>query len=118
MRAPSSTISALSRLANPSRPGWTCSTCRSQRLPRVKTTAARPGSARAYATGSASSSGHHHQSGRVPPGSSRGRVTLLAAATGAAATGVLAFTDDIKYSYEAVERAGRVAGGLTLCINE
>lgn len=114
MRAPSSTISALGRLASPSRPSWTCSTCRSQRLPRVKTTtAARPGSARAYAT---SSSGHH-QSGRVPPGA-RGRVTLLAAATGAAGAGVLAFTDDIKYSYEAVERAGRVAGGLTLCINE
>ncbi len=41
------------------------------------------------------------------------------AATGAAATGgLLAFTDDIKQNYETVERVGRVASALVICINE
>ncbi|PKS07785.1 hypothetical protein jhhlp_006393 [Lomentospora prolificans] len=41
-------------------------------------------------------------------------------ASGGAATGatVLAFTDDIKASYETVERSGRVAVALAVCIND
>jgi aarF domain-containing kinase len=38
-------------------------------------------------------------------------------ATGVLA-GVLAFGDQIKYSYDAAERTGRVASGLAICINE
>jgi aarF domain-containing kinase len=43
---------------------------------------------------------------------------LLAAGGGVATAGVLAFTDDIKHSYEAAERTGRVAAALGICINE
>jgi hypothetical protein len=44
---------------------------------------------------------------------------VLFASTGAAAgVGVLAFTDNIKSGYDAVERSGRVLLGLGLCINE
>lgn len=32
--------------------------------------------------------------------------------------GAIAFTDDIKHGYKAVERAGRVLGTLAVCINE
>jgi aarF domain-containing kinase len=44
---------------------------------------------------------------------------VLFASTGAAAgVGVLAFTDNIKSGYDAVERSGRVLLGLGLCIND
>jgi aarF domain-containing kinase len=35
-----------------------------------------------------------------------------------AGASLLAFGDDIKTSYEATERAGRVAAALGICINE
>ena len=44
---------------------------------------------------------------------------LLAAGGGAAATaGLMAFGDDVKYTYEAVERTGRVATALAVCVND
>lgn len=52
---------------------------------------------------------------RTPP--RRNRV-LLAAATGTLGIGALAFTDDIKHSYKAAERTGRVVSTLAVCIND
>jgi aarF domain-containing kinase len=43
---------------------------------------------------------------------------VLAATTGSLALGALAFQDEAKHAYHAVERTGRVAGTLALCINE
>ncbi len=43
---------------------------------------------------------------------------LVVAAGGAAGVSTLAFTDDVKYAYEAVERTGRVVSTLFICINE
>ena len=45
------------------------------------------------------------------------RVVVFAAAGGIGA-GALAFTDDIKHGYAAVERSGRVVSTLFICINE
>lgn len=102
----------LRQAGNPrlSSPAWACAKCRrgqwsGQRSKglRFSSTTANPGR-----TGAP-----------PPPRSSRGRrVMLLAASGGAAMATILAFTDDIKQSYEAVERAGRVGGALVLCINE
>jgi aarF domain-containing kinase len=46
-----------------------------------------------------------------------GRV-LVAAAGGALGVTAVAFTDDVKHAYEAVERTGRVVSTLAVCINE
>nr|CAD11388.1 conserved hypothetical protein [Neurospora crassa] len=46
------------------------------------------------------------------------RTVLLAAGGGAAAAGLLAVGDDVKYTYEAVERTGRVASTLAICVND
>lgn len=45
---------------------------------------------------------------------------MLYASTSAAVAGagVLALTDSVKNGYETVERSGRVAVGLAVCINE
>jgi len=43
---------------------------------------------------------------------------LVSSGAAAAGTSVLAFTDDIKASYDTVERSGRVAQALFVCINE
>ena len=43
---------------------------------------------------------------------------LLATAGGGAAAMLLAVGDDVKHGYGAVERTGRVASTLVLCINE
>ena len=43
---------------------------------------------------------------------------MIAAAGGAAGAGALAFTDDLKHGYHAMERTGRVMGTLAVCINE
>ncbi|TLD05803.1 uncharacterized protein PgNI_08289 [Pyricularia grisea] len=60
---------------------------------------------------------HQQQQGgsRRPRGSG---ALLLATTGGAASVGILAFTDDIKAGYETVERCGRVAAALALCIND
>ena len=46
------------------------------------------------------------------------RRILFASGSAVAGASVLAFTDDIKASYETVERTGRVAVVLFVCINE
>lgn len=57
-----------------------------------------------------------HQNGS---GQGKRRFLLFATAgTAAAGTTVLAFTDDIRNTYEATERTGRVVIGLAVCINE
>lgn len=47
----------------------------------------------------------------------RGRI-LVAASGGALGVTAVAFTDDVRHAYEAVERTGRVVSTLTVCINE
>lgn len=101
-------INSIGRLAG--NRSWTCSNCRTQPLvAHIKTT--QRSLARQYATGSS------HYSKRPPKPRARATV-LTAAATAATGAGVLAFTDDIKYGYDATERAGRVAAALAICINE
>ncbi|KAI2463807.1 ABC1-domain-containing protein [Annulohypoxylon bovei var. microspora] len=101
-------VNSLGRLAT--NRSWTCMNCRTQLLVANTKTTQRP-LARQYATGS---SGY---SKRQKP--RRTRVTVLtAAATAATGAGVLAFTDDIKYGYDATERTGRVAAALAICIND
>lgn len=47
-----------------------------------------------------------------------GKVLFAAASGGVLGASALAFGDDIKHAYGAVERSGRVASTLALCINE
>ena len=90
---------------------WTCATCRTQLVyPKVP----RPlGPLRTYASGR----GNWQGGGKRKQGPRR---TILYASSGAAVAGVsaLAFTDDIKSGYESVERTGRVAAALGLCVQE
>ncbi|KAI5861134.1 ABC1-domain-containing protein [Durotheca rogersii] len=105
-------VNWLGRIAS-NRRTWACSNCRIQQLllARAKTTQHHP-LARRYATDSSRYS-------RRTPKSTRTRVTILtAAASAATGAGVLAFTDEIKYGYDAVERTGRVAAALAICIND
>ena len=52
-------------------------------------------------------------------GNNGGRSAVLLTATGGAVgAGALAFTDDVKHGYTAVQRSGRVLSTLALCINE
>ncbi|TVY81044.1 ABC1 family protein MCP2-like protein [Lachnellula suecica] len=46
------------------------------------------------------------------------RVLMAAAATGLVGGTALAFGDDLKHAYNAVERTGRVASTLAVCIND
>ncbi|KAL2758205.1 hypothetical protein ACRALDRAFT_2101154 [Sodiomyces alcalophilus JCM 7366] len=90
--------------------GWTCASCRttSSRLTVPQFTGRTRGfaSSRAWTTA------------RANPRNTRNGIILLASGGGAATVGALAFTDDIKYGYEAAERAGRVAASLAVCIND
>jgi len=45
-------------------------------------------------------------------------VLIAAAATGGIGATALAFGDDVKHAYEAMERTGRVISTLAVCINE
>lgn len=107
MQAPTISSTILRRVASSS--PWTCAQCRNHVVRRV---ASRPDAARRYATSRFSSSA------KQSAGPSRRRLVLLAATGGAAGASILAFTDDIKQSYESAERAGRVASALGICINE
>jgi aarF domain-containing kinase len=53
----------------------------------------------------------------IPIPKKRRRI-LLAATTGALGFTALAFGDDVKHTYKAIERTGRVVGTLAVCINE
>ncbi|KAI1194696.1 ABC1-domain-containing protein [Nemania serpens] len=99
-------LASLSRLA--SNKPWTCTNCRTQLLRHAKFQ--RQASHR-FSTGPSGSSG------RGPKTRAR-TVVLTATATGATGVGALAFTDDIKYGYDVVERTGRVAAALAICIND
>jgi aarF domain-containing kinase len=54
---------------------------------------------------------------KAPRSKRKGRV-LLAAAGGALGVTTVAFTDDVKHIFKAIERSGRVASTLAVCINE
>ncbi|KAF5026200.1 hypothetical protein F66182_1764 [Fusarium sp. NRRL 66182] len=88
---------------------WTCSTCRSQL---VRGNPFRHVRVKGFASGRGSRGSGGHKSGP--------KRTLLYASAGATTIGAsaLAFTDDIKSSYEAAERTGRVAVALAVCIND
>lgn len=88
---------------------WTCSTCRSQ-LVRSKTF--QNVRAKGFASGRSSRGANGRRTGP-------NRAVLYASA-GAATVGAttFAFADDIKSSYEAAERTGRVAVALAVCIND
>lgn len=79
---------------------WTCRRCLQQSR-RVA------GPLRQYSTKSRS----------IPIPKKRGRI-LLAATTGTLGVTALAFGDDVKHTYKAVERTGRVLGTLAVCIND
>jgi aarF domain-containing kinase len=55
---------------------------------------------------------------KAAPGFRSKKAIVLLAATGSAGVGALAFTDDLKHGYQAVERTGRVVSTLFICINE
>ncbi|KAH7025794.1 ABC1 family-domain-containing protein [Microdochium trichocladiopsis] len=115
MKAPS--VAPLGRFVAAGRSPWTCSSCRSQLITRPKaptsvTIRTTPFQSRSYSNGNFRSS-----RGSAKYGKSRSTL-YAAAATGATGAGLLAFTDDIKHSYEATERAGRVASALFICIND
>ncbi|EEY14544.1 ABC1 family protein [Verticillium alfalfae VaMs.102] len=111
MKASFSAFSLPLRRLNtrPWTPGWTCATCRTQ--------LSRPKSPQTI-TFRAKYSSRAWTKGRPNTRNGRKGVLLLASTGGAATAGVLAFTDDIKYGYDAAERAGRVAAALAVCIND
>ncbi|KAG4438403.1 hypothetical protein IFR05_006109 [Cadophora sp. M221] len=96
---------------------WTCRRCLSQ------TKSARVGSQfRGYSRkghdsgrGSESGNGNTYTDNGRPR--KKGRV-LAAAALGGVGASTLAFGDDVKHAYGAVERSGRVASTLAVCIND
>jgi len=90
--------------------GWICRRCALQARGGVK-------QIRGYGTrdnaNGKGSYGNSQQYGKKR----KGRV-MLAAAGGALGITTVAFTDDIRHAYEAVERTGRVVSTLTVCIND
>ncbi|PHH62317.1 hypothetical protein CDD81_7237 [Ophiocordyceps australis] len=99
---------SISRLATtrPSSSIWTCLTCRGQLARGI-------GPVRSYSQGKGPRNRRHGRANQPK------RALLLASAGAAGVAGTaLAFTDDIKNSYEAVERTGRVAVALAICIND
>ncbi|KAJ9156501.1 ABC1 family protein MCP2 [Pleurostoma richardsiae] len=105
MKAPSLSSVVLRRWGTSA--SWTCAKCRHQL---GRTSAPRFPSTRQYSTSRQSVPKHKAQPARA-------RVVILAA-SGAAGAGVLAFTDDIKYSYDAAERTGRVGVALAVCVSD
>lgn len=81
---------------------WTCRKCLSQTKPIC----------RAQGRGYGTKRSAYNNSARP-----RRRIILAAGGAAAAGTGI-AFTDDIKHGYGAVERTGRVVSTLAVCINE
>ncbi|GAB1315116.1 hypothetical protein MFIFM68171_05326 [Madurella fahalii] len=98
-----------SLVARPLNRGWTCARCRSQ-LSRPNLS--RPPISRQYAGAAGPSSA-------APKTKPRRRTAVFLATTGGAATALfLSAGDDIKNGYQAIERTGRVASALVLCIND
>ncbi len=92
-------------------PGWTCARCRNQ-LPRPNLNLSRAPLPRQYG----SKSGPSFTA--LKPKPRRRTAVLLATTGGGAAAMLLAVGDDVKNGYGAVERTGRVASTLALCVNE
>lgn len=82
---------------------WTCRTCALQ--------------AQRGLRGIKQFKGYSTRANRTPRPKKKG-TTLLAVTGGALGVTAIAFTDDLKHAYGAVERSGRVASTLAVCINE
>ncbi|KAK3365740.1 ABC1 family-domain-containing protein [Lasiosphaeria ovina] len=107
--------------------GWTCASCRYRLPPRRPTTLPRPPSSSSPYSSSSRPHSRQYSSAKPksspfalpkPPRPRRRRAVLLAATGGAATVGLLAVGDDVRSAYEALERSGRVAGALIVCIND
>lgn len=100
LRRVTTTTTTTTTKPNPARWSWTCTACRG------RAAAARgPLSKRLYSS---------YSRPTIP----KRRGVWLFASVGAAGASVLAVADDVKATYEGVERAGRVASALFICINE
>ncbi|KAH6655662.1 ABC1 family protein [Truncatella angustata] len=104
-------LNPLSRFATQNAGRWTCSSCRSHIVTRASKNPPKP-LHRQFGTSSG------RQSRQTPSTPKSRRIVLTAAATAGTGAGILAFTDDIKFGYEATERAGRVASALYINISE
>ena len=100
---------------------WTCRRCLSQ------TKSSRPGNQtqfkgcaqKSHSSNSWNRKGNANGKGHTDSGRPRKKVRVLtAAALGGVGASTLAFGDDVKHAFGAVERSGRVASTLAVCINE
>ena len=89
---------------------WTCGRC----LTQLQGTGARARQIRGFAE-RRNAKGNGNGYSKKPR--RNGRV-VLAAAGGAVGVTAVAFADDVKHAYGAIERSGRVASTLAVCINE
>jgi aarF domain-containing kinase len=105
------TAFAFSRTASTAT-SWTCRRC----LTQLQGTGARTKQIRGFAERK-NANGNGNGNGYSKTPRRKGRV-VLAAAGGALGVTALAFTDDVKHAYGAIERSGRVASTLAVCINE
>jgi aarF domain-containing kinase len=103
------TAFAFSRSALATGP-WTCRRC----LTQLQGTGTRAGHIRGFTE---STNAYGAGTGYLKRPRRKGRV-VLAAAGGALGVTAVAFTDDMKHVYGAIERSGRVASTLAVCINE
>jgi aarF domain-containing kinase len=94
-------------------PGWTCARCRSSQLSRTSLFRLRAPLSRQYGSSSGPS-----LAAAKPKSRRRPAVLLATAAGGGAAAMLLSVGDDVRNGYDAIERTGRVAATLVLCINE
>lgn len=97
---------------------WTCSICRGHLARAAIKPPARQFIARRFASGRTWSQGRERANDGAKSGPANARLILFASTGAAAGTAVLAFTDEIKNSYEAAERTGRVVVALAVCIND
>ena len=100
---------------------WTCRRCLSQsKTSRVgNQTQFRGYAQNNHNSKSGSRKGNANGDGYTDSGRPRKKVRVLtAAALGGVGASTLAFGDDVKHAFGAVERSGRVASTLAVCINE
>jgi aarF domain-containing kinase len=105
----SATAFAFSRAVSAAT-SWTCRRC----LTQFQGTGARARQIRGFAE---RRNAYGNRNGYSERPRRKGRV-VLAAAGGALGVTAVAFTDDVKHAYGAIERSGRVASTLAVCINE
>lgn len=91
---------------------WTCRQClqqsRGSRIGDQIRGYARNSESKTYGNGSQSAKSKSKKRGRV----------VFAAAGGAMGVTAVTLTDDVKHTYRAAERTGRVVSTLAVCINE